>query len=34
MADFSGEWVLRTTDNLDNFLSARGVGFLKRKAAA
>eukprot|EP01083_Nonionella_stella_P135154 411088_1 len=33
-ADFSGKWELVTTDNMDEFLTAQGVGFVKRKLAA
>eukprot|EP01084_Bolivina_argentea_P060981 111427_1 len=29
--DFSGNWILKTNENLDNFLKAEGISFIKRK---
>ncbi len=33
-ANFTGTWKLVTTDNLDGFLKAQGIGLVKRKLAA
>eukprot|EP01084_Bolivina_argentea_P166664 289313_1 len=32
--NFSGIWVLKTNENLDNFMKSQGIGYLKRKLLA
>merc|ERR1719348_1680175 len=34
VVDFTGSWTLRTSENLEEFLTSEGWGYLMRKAAA